>query len=84
MSRMLRKAKPPVMGQQPGTGKRRELPVRTSNMTDHEWAEAFVSCKIEGIGSQFAETVDVLVKKLAQVREEAAYDSEVSSTRSTH
>ncbi|MDR3677328.1 MAG: hypothetical protein P4N24_17705 [Acidobacteriota bacterium] len=43
-------------------------------MTDLEWARAFVGCKIEGTGRRFAETVDVLVKKLAQVREEAAGD----------
>jgi hypothetical protein len=41
-------------------------------MTDQEWARAFVGCKIEGTGYRFAETVDVLVKKLAQVREEAS------------
>ena len=40
-------------------------------MTDLEWARAFVGCKIEGTGYRFAETVDVLVNKLAQVREEA-------------
>jgi hypothetical protein len=46
-------------------------------MTDLEWARAFVGCKIEGTGYRFAETVDVLVKKLAQVREEtgAAFQS---------
>lgn len=41
-------------------------------MTDLEWARAFVGCKIEGTGYRFNETVDVLVKKLAQVREEAS------------
>ena len=41
-------------------------------MTDLEWARAFVGCKIEGTGFRFNETVDVLVKKLAQVREEAS------------
>ena len=41
-------------------------------MTDHEWAEAFVSCKIAGTGSRFAATVDILARKLAQVRQEAA------------
>ena len=40
-------------------------------MTDLEWARAFVGCKIEGTGMRFSETVDVLVKKLAEVREEA-------------
>ena len=46
--------------------------VEVVNMTDLEWARAFVGCKIEGTGYRFAETVDVLVKKLAQVREEAS------------
>ena len=41
-------------------------------MTDLEWARAFVGCKIAGTGFRFNETVDVLVKKLAQVRREAA------------
>jgi hypothetical protein len=41
-------------------------------MTDREWARAFVGCKIEGTGLRFNETVDVLVKKLTEVREEAA------------
>jgi hypothetical protein len=50
-------------------------------MTDLEWAKAFVSCKIEGTGSRFADTVDVLVKKLAQVRQEAAGNLHESGTR---
>jgi hypothetical protein len=37
-------------------------------MTDLEWARAFVGCKIEGTGRRFNETVDVLVKKLAEAR----------------
>jgi len=41
-------------------------------MTDLEWAQAFVGCKIEGTGRRFNETVDVLVRKLAEVREEAS------------
>jgi hypothetical protein len=41
-------------------------------MTDHEWAEAFVSCKIAGTGYRFADTVEVLEKKLGDVRREAA------------
>jgi hypothetical protein len=49
-------------------------------MTDLEWARAFVGCKIEGTGRRFAETVDVLVKKLAQVREEAAGRSQAGGT----
>jgi len=53
-------------------------------MTDHEWARAFVGCKIEGTGFRFAETVDVLVKKLAQVREEAVGDFQASRTTSEH
>jgi hypothetical protein len=46
-------------------------------MTDLEWARAFVGCKIEGTGIRFNDTVDVLVKKLAEVREEtgAAFQS---------
>jgi hypothetical protein len=46
-------------------------------MTDLEWASAFVSGKFPGTGIRFNETVDVLVKKLAQVREEtgAAFQS---------
>jgi hypothetical protein len=48
-------------------------------MTDQEWARAFVGCKIAGTGRRFNETVDVLVKKLAQVREEAARDSRVTA-----
>jgi hypothetical protein len=43
-------------------------------MTDLEWARAFVRCKIKGTGIRLGETVDVLVKKLAQVREEAVAD----------
>jgi hypothetical protein len=41
-------------------------------MTDLEWARAFVGCKIEGTGRRFNETVEVLVKKLAEAREETA------------
>jgi hypothetical protein len=41
-------------------------------MTDLEWARAFVGCKIEGTGRRFNETVQVLVKKLAEAREETA------------
>ena len=41
-------------------------------MTDLEWAKAFVGCKIEGTGIRFNDTVEVLARKLAQVREEAA------------
>ena len=41
-------------------------------MTDLEWARAFVGCKIEGTGRRFNETVDVLVKKLAEVRQGAS------------
>lgn len=41
-------------------------------MTDLEWARAFVGCKIAGTGIRFNETVDVLVKKLAQARQESA------------
>ena len=37
-------------------------------MTDREWARAFVRCKIAGTGRRLGETVEVLVKKLAQVR----------------
>ena len=37
-------------------------------MTDLEWARAFVGCKIEGTGRRFNETVEVLVKKLGEVR----------------
>jgi len=43
-------------------------------MSDQEWARAFVGCQIKGTGIRFGETVDVLVKKLAQVRQEAAGD----------
>ena len=43
-------------------------------MTDQEWATAFVGCKIQGTGVRFAETVEVLAKKLAQAREEAVAD----------
>ena len=49
-----------------------ELTGRIATMTDLEWARAFVGCKIEGTGYRFSETVEVLVKKLAQVREEAS------------
>jgi hypothetical protein len=35
---------------------------------DREWAERFVSCQIKGTGQRFNETVEVLVKKLAEVR----------------
>ena len=48
-------------------------------MTDLEWARAFVGFKIEGTGIRFNETVDVLVKKLAQVREEAAIGFQASA-----
>ena len=49
-------------------------------MTDLAWARAFVGCKIEGTGRRFNETVAVLVKKLAQVREEtAAYANELGT-----
>ena len=41
-------------------------------MTDLEWATAFVRCKIKGTGIRLGDTVDVLVKKLAEVRSEAA------------
>ena len=53
-------------------------------MTDLEWARAFVGFKIVGTGIRFAETVDVLVKKLAQVRQEAAGDFQASGTTSEH
>jgi len=53
-------------------------------MKDREWAEAFVGCKIAGTGIRFAETVEVLAKKLAQVREEAAGHSPASLRRSPH
>ena len=53
-------------------------------MTDLEWARAFVGCKIEGTGYRFAETVDVLVKKLAQVREEAGADLQSRGTTNDH
>ena len=39
-------------------------------MTDQEWAEAFVDCEIQGTGRRFNETVEVLVKKLREVRKE--------------
>ena len=53
-------------------------------MTDLEWARAFVGCKIKGTGIRFGETVDVLVKKLTQVREEAADDFHASGITSEH
>src|ERR1019366_6302069 len=55
----------------PSGGRCNELTVRIANMTDLEWARAFVGCKIKGTGIRFGKTVDVLVKKLTQVREEA-------------
>jgi hypothetical protein len=51
-------------------------------MTDLEWARAFVGCKIEGTGRRFNETVDVLVEKLAQVREETAANFKAFGTAS--
>ena len=51
-------------------------------MTDHEWARAFVGCEIKNTGIRFADTVDVLVKKLAQVRDEAAGELQPSGTKS--
>jgi hypothetical protein len=39
-------------------------------MTDHEWAEAFLDCKIPNTGLRFADTVRVLEAKLAAVRAE--------------
>lgn len=39
-------------------------------MTDIEWAKAFVGCKLPNTGRRFQETVEVLEKKLAEVREE--------------
>ncbi|MFZ0961673.1 MAG: hypothetical protein WAO35_12270 [Terriglobia bacterium] len=53
-------------------------------MTDQEWARAFVRGKIEGTGIRLGDTVDVLVKKLAQVREEAAGNFPGSGTTSGH
>ena len=53
-------------------------------MTDLEWARAFVACKIAGTGRRFNETVDVLVKKLAQVRQEAAGGGEESEIADPH
>ena len=41
-------------------------------MTDQEWARAFVRGEIKDTGVRLGDTVDVLIKKLAQVREEAA------------
>ena len=41
-------------------------------MTDREWARAFVNCEIAGTGRRFNQTVDVLVKKLEQARQEGA------------
>lgn len=41
-------------------------------MTDREWARAFVSCEIAGTGFRYNDTVNVLVKKLAEVRHESA------------
>jgi hypothetical protein len=51
-------------------------------MTDLEWARAFVGCKIEGTGMRFNDTVDVLVKKLAQMRQDALRDFQASLTTS--
>ena len=51
-------------------------------MTDLEWARAFVGCKIEGTGMRFNDTVDVLVKKLAQVRQDTLRDFHASLTTS--
>jgi hypothetical protein len=51
-------------------------------MTDLEWARAFVGCKIEGAGMRFNDTVDVLVKKLAQVRQDTLRDFQASLTTS--
>jgi len=53
-------------------------------MTDLEWARAFVGCKIAGTGMRFNETVDVLVKKLAQVRQEAAGGFQPSGMTGAH
>ena len=53
-------------------------------MTDLEWVRAFVGCKIEGTGIRFNETVDVLVKKLAQVRQEASADFQSRGTKGEH
>ena len=39
-------------------------------MTDHEWAVAFMMCKLPGTGKRFEETKLVLEKKLREVREE--------------
>jgi len=49
-------------------------------MTDLEWAKAFVGCKIEGTGIRFNDTVEVLARKLAQVREEAAAGQRIDSS----
>ncbi len=40
-------------------------------MTDLEWARAFVGCRIKGTGIRFNDTVEVLVRRLAEVRQEA-------------
>lgn len=53
-------------------------------MTDLEWAKAFVGCKIANTGMRFADTVNVLVKKLAQVRQEAAGGFPSPGTTSVH
>lgn len=41
-------------------------------MTDLEWARAFLGGEMKDAGIRFNETVKVLVKKLAEVRQEAA------------
>jgi len=53
-------------------------------MTDQEWARAFVRSKIKGTGIRLGETVDVLVKKLAQVREEATAEFRSAGTKGEH
>jgi len=53
-------------------------------MTDLEWARAFVDGKFPGTGIRFNETVEVLVRKLAQVREEAGGDDHAAGTTSEH
>jgi hypothetical protein len=53
-------------------------------MTDLEWASAFVGGKFPGTGVRFNETVDVLVKKLAQLRQEASGNSLAPEMMSEH
>ena len=56
--------------------------VRIAEMTDQEWARAFVRGKIKGTGIRLGDTVEVLVKKLALVREEAARDVQAAGPAS--